>query len=74
MLSFIPGIYPPSGTISGTGNFSSRLWIFVHCREDILPSDLGGNGKMGPMDNQHNVLGLRKMDSFFQEIKEFGYE
>jgi len=41
---------------------------------DILPSDLGGNGKMGPMENQHNVAGLRKMESFFQDIQQFGYQ
>jgi len=47
--------------------------IRSYIREDILPSDLGGPDKMGPMDNQHNVLELRKMESFFQEIQQFGY-
>ena len=42
-------------------------------REDILPSDLGGHDKMGPMDNQHNVHELRKMEPFFREIQQFGY-
>lgn len=41
---------------------------------DILPSDLGGSDKMGPMDNMHNVMELKKMESFFQEIKQYGYQ
>jgi len=41
---------------------------------DVLPSDLGGNGTMGLMDNEHNVNELRKMESFFENIRHFGYQ
>jgi len=53
-----------SGDLSSIRNYISG---------DILPSDLGGTGKMGPMDNTHNVMGLRKMESFFEDIKQYGY-
>jgi len=41
---------------------------------DILPSDLGGNGTMGPMDNSHNVEQLREMKKYFEEILQYGYK
>ena len=40
---------------------------------DILPSDLGGTGAMGPMDNTHNVEQLRGMAAYFQDILKYGY-
>jgi len=53
-----------------SGDISS---IHSYISGDILPSDLGGNGKMGPMDNEHNVVELKKMKQFFQDIKQYGY-
>jgi len=40
---------------------------------DILPSDLGGTGAMGPMDNSHNVQQLREMQNYFTDILQYGY-
>ena len=39
----------------------------------ILPTDLGGTGELGVMDNSHNVEGLRALQSYFTDILSYGY-
>ena len=39
----------------------------------ILPSDLGGTGELGPVDNSENVEGLRELQSYFTDILSYGY-
>ena len=39
----------------------------------ILPSDLGGDGTLGPMTNNHNVEELRTMENYFSDILKYGY-
>ena len=53
-----------------------RQYVFAHLffSGDILPSDLGGTGEMGPMDNSHNVEGLRDMAGYFRDILNYGYD
>lgn len=40
---------------------------------NLLPSDLGGDGTLGSLDNKDNVTELRKMEEFFQTMGQFGY-
>lgn len=39
----------------------------------ILPSDLGGTGELGMMDNSQNVEELRHLQPYFTEILSYGY-
>lgn len=41
---------------------------------DILPSDMGGNGSQGPMDNSHNVEELLGMEDYFKDALTMGYK
>ena len=52
---------------------NKMLTIFTFCSADILPSDLGGSGKQGPMDNSGNVEDLSNMLEHFKNIDKFGY-
>ena len=40
----------------------------------ILPSDLGGTGEMGPLDNTPNLRQLRPLQSYFSNILSYGYD
>jgi len=42
--------------------------------EDMLPSDLGGTGSLGPMDNSHNVEELRTMEKYFKDLTHYGFK
>ena len=47
--------------------------ILVSSGGRILPSDLGGTGDLGVMDNSQNVEEIRKLQSYFTDILSYGY-
>jgi len=52
---------------------SDMSTIREHISPAILPSDAGGDGTLGNLDNSDNVAEVRKMSNFFAERRKFGF-